>query len=70
MTAHLTVDHHRCRGLALCQAMAPELFRLDDSGQAHPVLPTLRHPARIQQARDVAACCPMEAVLVRGTPAG
>ena len=31
------VDRERCQGHARCSALAPELFRLDDLGNAHEI---------------------------------
>ena len=64
MQLRVTVDRERCQGHTRCYAIAPELFELDDLGNAQEVgdglVPTeLREKARLAEAN-----CPEEAVRV------
>jgi ferredoxin len=73
MAVTVHVDRGRCLGLGLCVGMAPEQFKIDGDGRSVPLEPVLTDPDRIDLARDVAECCPMEAVALstreRDTPA-
>lgn len=62
MKAILTVDHTVCRGSGLCQAMSPELFRLDDDGYGVAVQSELQDADDIEIASSVIECCPTEAI--------
>jgi ferredoxin len=57
------VDRARCCGYALCADACPEVFQLDDSGQAFvvgTVLPELE--AKVRHAETM---CPERAIKVR-----
>jgi ferredoxin len=61
MTVRITVDRTRCTGQAMCESIAPDLFRVDDEG-----LLTLTAGAvpdgRLDDAEQAVACCPNEAL--------
>ena len=58
------VDRERCQGHTRCYAVAPELFELDDLGNAHEVGDGLVPPELEERARLAEANCPEEAVSV------
>ena len=60
----VTVDRERCQGHTRCNAIAPELFELDDLGNAREVGDGLVPPELEQKARLAEANCPEEAVSV------
>ncbi len=60
------VDQDRCQGHSRCYSLAPELFDVDDLGQAHE-----RHEGDVPdgsegQARLAAANCPEYAIEIEG----
>ncbi|MGW1713627.1 ferredoxin [Streptomyces sp. NPDC002156] len=68
--ATVRIDQRLCRGTGLCQAMAPELFRLTGAGHAVAVEAELRDDEALRIARSVEECCPMGAVEVAPDPRG
>jgi ferredoxin len=55
------VDHDRCEGHARCNAINPELFKLDDVGYSS--VDSLEVPAGLEQdARSAVANCPEMAI--------
>ena len=58
------VERERCQGHTRCYAVAPELFELDDLGNAHEVGDGLVPPELEEKARLAEANCPEEAVSV------
>jgi ferredoxin len=60
-----TVDRERCQGHTRCYAIAPELFELDDLGNAREVGDSLVPPELQEKARLTETNCPEEAVSVR-----
>jgi ferredoxin len=62
------VDRDRCRGLGLCVGMDPDRFQLTADGRSVATTTYVSDPRLVALVRDVAHCCPMEAVEVR--PAG
>jgi ferredoxin len=58
------VDRERCQGHNRCFAVAPELFELDDLGNAHEVGDGLVPPGLQEKARLAEANCPEEAVSI------
>jgi ferredoxin len=58
------VDRERCQGHTRCYAIAPELFELDDLGNAREVGDGLVPPELEEKARLAEANCPEEAVSV------
>lgn len=58
------VDRERCQGHTRCYAIAPELFELDDLGNAREVGDGLVPPELEEKARLAEANCPEEAVSI------
>ena len=58
------VDPERCQGHTRCYAIAPELFELDDLGNAREVGDGLVPPELQEKARLAEANCPEEAVSI------
>ena len=58
------VDPERCQGHNRCYAIAPELFELDDLGNAREVADGLVPPELQDKARLAVANCPEEAISV------
>jgi ferredoxin len=58
------VDPDKCQGHNRCYAIAPELFDVDDLGQAHEVGDGEVPPAFEEKARLAAANCPEFAIIV------
>jgi ferredoxin len=58
------VDRERCQGHTRCYAVAPDLFELDDLGNAHEVGDGLVPPELEAKARLAVANCPEEAVSI------
>ncbi len=57
----ITVDPRRCVGVGLCEAHAPDLFRLNDLAVAEPTHHTVP-PDREDAAREAVDECPSGAV--------
>ncbi len=53
------VDQDVCSGAAVCVALAPEVFELNDEGKAEVVDPEGADEETIQQAID---SCPVDAI--------
>jgi len=58
------VDPARCQGHNRCYAIAPELFEIDDLGNAHEVGDGLVPPGLEEKAQLAAANCPEFAIAV------
>ena len=58
------VDRERCQGHTRCYAIAPELFELDEIGNAREVGDGIVPPELWEKARLAEANCPEEAVIV------
>lgn len=58
------VDPYRCEGHSRCHSLAPELFELDDFGNATAVGDGAVPPGMEDRARLAAANCPEHAVEV------
>ena len=57
----VTVDHHRCVGNGVCEAMAPELFVVGESGEVE--LQFTEIPAGQEQlVLDAVSSCPAQAL--------
>lgn len=65
MNATVSVDREACRGTGLCRSMDPSLFRLTADGHAEATATNLEGADRIEQAQEIADCCPNEAITVR-----
>ncbi|MBI5320484.1 ferredoxin [Bradyrhizobium sp.] len=66
MTSGITlrVDPDKCQGHARCSALAPELFQLDEFGNARERLGTCSEPDQIDKAYVARANCPEEAIII------
>jgi ferredoxin len=58
------VDPDKCQGHNRCYAIAPELFDVDDLGQAHEVGDGEVPPGSEEKARLAAANCPEFAIVI------
>ncbi|GAB1821473.1 ferredoxin [Herbidospora sp. RD11066] len=65
MAARLEVDRSLCFGTGLCSATAPDLFTLGADRLAVAREGELTDPADVELAREVAECCPREAIILR-----
>ena len=66
-TVRIKVDRDRCQGHARCAALAPELFRLDELGNAHEVGDGTVPEALVEKAYLAKANCPELAIEVTET---
>jgi ferredoxin len=66
MTTGITVrvDPERCQGHARCSALAPELFRPDEFGNAREALNSCVPPELVDKAYIALADCPEEAIII------
>jgi ferredoxin len=58
------VDPARCQGHNRCYAIAPELFEIDDLGNAHEIGDGVVPPGLEEKAQLSAANCPEFAITV------
>lgn len=67
MTAIARIDRTLCRGMGLCEAMAADLFLLDDDGIA---VARAAHgqDERRDRLRAIADCCPTGAITITTAP--
>jgi ferredoxin len=56
------VDQEKCQGHSRCYALAPEVFDVDDLGQAHELNGGVVPPEREDEARLAASNCPEFAI--------
>ena len=61
------VDHARCQGHNRCYAIAPELFEVDDEGNASELNDGVVPEALEEKARLAAANCPEYAISISET---
>ena len=66
MDVTVTVDHELCQGHGQCQEAAPEIFEVRDDGFAYVVRPVVS-PQLLEQVRDAASRCPVDAILSQDT---
>jgi ferredoxin len=64
---HVHVDPQRCQGHNRCYAIAPDLFEVDDDGNAHELGDGLVPAALEENARLAAANCPEFAITITET---
>ncbi len=57
----IVVDRDLCTGQAVCESMAPDLFRVTGDGQAE-ILVAVVPEDRAGQARLAVSCCPNAAL--------
>ncbi len=58
------IDRSRCQGHARCAVVAPELFALDELGNARPVGDGTVPPDLVGKARLAEASCPEIAIAI------
>ncbi len=58
------VEQDKCQGHSRCYAIAPELFDVDDLGQAHELDGGTVPPGLEDQARLAVANCPEYAIAI------
>lgn len=63
MTVQIHFDAKHCAGHALCAAVAPDVFELDDNGYCIPPDPRVP-PDLVEQALRGADACPEQAITV------
>lgn len=67
MSEHLLhrviIERSKCCGYGLCAALCPEIYKLDEGGIAY-VDSELVPDALLETAREGAAACPAEAIVV------
>ena len=61
-TIKIHVDQDKCQGHARCKALAPELFELDEFGNAHEIGDGTVPADLIEQAWLAKANCPEVAI--------
>lgn len=57
----VTVDRSRCTGLGICEAMAPDVFEVDENGDLVLLTDTV-DPAGLDDAKAAVEGCPTEAL--------
>jgi ferredoxin len=61
------VDHDTCVGNAMCEAIVPKVFRLNDNRQSEAVYPAGDTEERILEAAEN---CPVSAIFVEDAETG
>jgi ferredoxin len=65
----IVVDKDVCTGQAMCESIAPDLFRVADGSQVD-ILVAVVPEDRLSQARLAVACCPNGALELEETETG
>jgi ferredoxin len=60
----VSVDPEKCQGHNRCYSLAPELFDVDDLGNAHEIGDGQVPPELAEKARRAAANCPEYAITI------
>ena len=68
MALKVKVDRERCQGHARCAALAPELFELDELGNAREMGDGTVPGALVEKAYLTKANCPEEAIEIEEKP--
>ena len=63
----IRVDHATCVGNAMCEAIVPKVFRLNDNRQSEAVDPAGDGVEKIMEAAE---SCPVSAILVEDAETG
>ncbi len=66
-TLRVWVDHHLCVGNAMCEAIAPQVFRLNANRQSEAVNPAGDTQEKILEAAEN---CPVSAIFVEDAETG
>jgi ferredoxin len=68
MVLRVSADRSRCCGYGLCAQLCPQIYKLDADGLVY--LETDTFPLELEEeAREGAAACPAEALVVESVPA-
>jgi ferredoxin len=67
VTLKVKVDREKCQGHARCAALAPELFVLDELGNAREAGDGSVPAAQVDKAHLAKANCPEMAIEIEGT---
>ncbi len=57
----ITVDRRRCTGLGICEAMAPDVFEVDENGDLLLLTETVS-TGQLDEVRAAVEGCPTEAL--------
>jgi ferredoxin len=57
----IEVDRNRCEGHAMCEAVAPDLFSVDDEGVVSVLIDDVA-PGDVPHAQDAVLSCPVAAL--------
>lgn len=60
----LCIDRELCHATGMCEAMAPELFTLENGNDPVVLRPELYDDETIETAQEVADCCPNGAIVL------
>ena len=63
----IRVDHATCVGNAMCEAIAPKVFRLNDTRQSEAVDPD---GDTVEKILEAAESCPVSAIFVEDAETG
>ena len=63
----IRVDHATCVGNAMCEAIVPKVFRLNDNRQSEAVDPA---GDSVEKILEAAESCPVSAILVEDAETG
>ena len=63
----IRVDHATCVGNAMCEAIAPKVFRLNDNRQSEAVDPA---GDTVEKILEAAESCPVSAIFVEDAETG
>ena len=63
----IRVDHATCVGKAMCEAIAPKVFRLNDNRQSEAVDPA---GDTVEKILEAAENCPVSAIFVEDAETG
>ena len=59
----IVVDRNLCTGQAMCESVAPDIFRVADDGQVK-IQVAVVPDARLDEAEWAVSCCPNQALEV------
>ena len=63
----VSVDHQACVGNAMCEAIAPKVFRMNDNRQSEAVNP---EGDSVEKILEAAENCPVSAIFVEDAETG
>ena len=65
----VVIDENLCDGHGKCERIAPEIFKLDESGMARVLVSEL-NPAQLEKAKATVMLCPTKAIRLVETATG